>query len=139
MKRILPLALAAAAMIAAQPALADRNKHGKGDDRYARAFCPPGLAKKSPACVPPGQAKKYRRDDDRDWHDRDRGDWRDGDRHYYRVGDRIDDRFVYIDNPYRYGLDPDYYYYRSLDRVFRVDPDTRRILAIVGLVDALLN
>ncbi len=25
-----------------------------------RRHCPPGLAKKSPACVPPGQAKKWR-------------------------------------------------------------------------------
>ena len=88
--------------------------------------CPPGLAKKSPACIPPGLAKKAAPVD----HD-----------YVYvvRIGDRIDDRYVYIDNPYRYGLDPDYFYYRLIDKVFRVDPETRRVLTLVGLADALLN
>ena len=36
--------------------------------------CPPGLAKKDPACVPPGQARKG-------WH---RGDYV-GDRDYHRI------------------------------------------------------
>ena len=39
----------------------DRNLDGFDDRtgrRYGGAACPPGLAKKSPACVPPGQAKR---------------------------------------------------------------------------------
>ncbi|NNF91465.1 MAG: hypothetical protein HKM96_08770, partial [Boseongicola sp.] len=64
------------------------------DTAYAKdKGCPPGLAKKSPACVPPGLAKKgvkrdgyteIRRDDRDRYHDRDDdyvyGDWRRGDR-----------------------------------------------------------
>ena len=39
----------------------DRNRDGIDDrqsSRYAGANCPPGLAKKTPACVPPGQARR---------------------------------------------------------------------------------
>ena len=39
----------------------DRNLDGVDDrtgNRYGGAACPPGLARKSPACVPPGQAKR---------------------------------------------------------------------------------
>src|SRR5687767_7244270 len=42
----------------------DRNRNGllDADERLARkyggALCPPGLAKKTPACTPPGQAKR---------------------------------------------------------------------------------
>jgi hypothetical protein len=39
----------------------DRNGDGIDDRtgrRYAGADCPPGLAKKTPRCVPPGQAKR---------------------------------------------------------------------------------
>lgn len=42
-------------------------KHGANDRDILRAYvigqyrrnCPPGLAKKNPPCIPPGQAKKY--------------------------------------------------------------------------------
>lgn len=44
----------AAAMAIAGPVLAKNNKAGT-----AGGFCPPGLAKKNPACMPPGQYKKY--------------------------------------------------------------------------------
>ena len=53
--------------------------------------CPPGLAKKSPACVPPGQAKKQGyvdRDRDRDRYHRDRDDDDDRSRWLTR-GDRV--------------------------------------------------
>jgi hypothetical protein len=39
----------------------DRNRDGLDDrasNRYGGNACPPGLAKKTPACVPPGQAKR---------------------------------------------------------------------------------
>jgi hypothetical protein len=60
-----------------------------------KGHCPPGLAKKSPACVPPGQAKKGARADDRyerDRYQRDRTH-RDADR--YDRDDRDDDDYVY--------------------------------------------
>lgn len=51
-----------------QRALVDRNHNGVADslerrgnraaNRYGGAACPPGLAKKSPTCVSPGQAKR---------------------------------------------------------------------------------
>jgi hypothetical protein len=122
--------LIATALLAATAGAAAADS-GRSHGGYG--FCPPGLAKKSPPCVPPGQAKKfYGWQDD---HDHDHYD----DVHYIRVGDIIDDRFVFVPDPYRYGLNPDYYYYQALDRIFRVDPDTRRVIAVIGLVDALLN
>ncbi len=40
-------------LAAAAPALAKSHKNATD------GFCPPGLAKKNPPCIPPGQAKKY--------------------------------------------------------------------------------
>jgi hypothetical protein len=149
-------AAAMAAALAATPVLADNGK-GKKHKTYSNHFsahvvqvsCPPGLAKKNPPCVPPGLAKKgyVDHDDDHDHdydHDHDHDyvhDHPDYDDDYrvIRIGDLIDDRFVRIDDPLRYGLNSDYYYYRTLDRVFQVDPETREVLAFIGLVDALLN
>jgi len=86
-----------------------------------RSFCPPGLAKKDPPCVPPGLAGGFP----------------------YRVGDRIDtlhlDDNVIITDPGRYGLDPAATYYLLDDHVMRVDPDTREVLALIGLASALLG
>lgn len=39
----------------------DRNRDGVDDraqNQFGGQFCPPGLAKKTPACIPPGQAKR---------------------------------------------------------------------------------
>jgi len=80
------------AMALGQPALAD-----------TRA-CPPGLAKKSPACVPPGQARKAYRGID--------------------VGDHIGDRDRHlIRYPDRYGLRP----LRAGERYFVVDGNILRV------------
>jgi hypothetical protein len=137
MRPRLPFTAALIAVALAAPALADKDRgHGGQRAFHAQAWCPPGLAKKSPACIPPGQAKKHART----YHDRD-ADWRYGSdwNRYIRIGDEIDDRWMRIDDPYRYGLNPDYFYYRALDRVFRIDPQTRQVLSFIGLVDALLN
>ena len=82
--------------------------------------CPPGLAKKHNGCLPPGQAKKYYG-------------------HRYGVGDRIDDGYIILRNPGRYGLRRDETYYRVGDYVYRVDRDTRRVLDLIGLATAILN
>ena len=82
--------------------------------------CPPGFAKKSPACIPPGQAKKQRY----------RG---------YRIGDRVTGDYVIIRDPSRYGLDPDRTYYRIGDSIVLVDRDTREILDFIGAAAALLD
>lgn len=91
--------------------------------------CPPGLAKKHNGCNPPGLAKKktVRDHDDRDYVYR------------YRIGERISDDYVILRDPRDYGLVPDYTYYRSNDTVYRVDPETRKVLDVIGAVSALLN
>ncbi len=76
--------------------------------------CPPGLAKKAVPCVPPGQAKKL-----------------------YRSGDRIYD-YRWIDNPYRYGLRRGGYYVRAGDYVYSIDPETHKVLNLIGAVADIL-
>lgn len=85
--------------------------------------CPPGLAKKSPACVPPGQAKK-RRDP--------------------RRGDRIDDYddYAWLQDYDRYDLPRlprGQRYYVLNGRVYVVDQSTYEILDLVRAVGAVLN
>lgn len=77
--------------------------------------CPPGLAKKSPACVPPGQAKKFHK------------------------GDRLTGNYIRIDAPEHYGLDPEMTYYRVGDQVYRVDRETREVLDVIGALAALTD
>ena len=77
--------------------------------------CPPGLAKKNPPCIPPGQAKKF------------------------GIGDRITGDYDWIRNPGRYGLDPNETYYRVGDQVYRVDRDTKEVLDLIGAVYQILN
>ena len=78
--------------------------------------CPPGLAKKAVLCVPPGQVKNG-----------------------YRVGDRVDRDYSWINDPYRYGLNRGDSYVRAGNYVYRVDPDTRKVLNLIGAVADILN
>ncbi|MFW8593230.1 excinuclease ABC subunit A [Cribrihabitans neustonicus] len=110
-KRLMFSALAAALAIPAAAQAGGAKAHPG-----TPAGCPPGLAKKSPACVPPGQAKKH-----------------------YRDHTRIDGRYILIPNPGRYGLDPNYSYYRMGGQVFRVDRETREVLDLIGAVAAVLD
>ena len=131
MKRLVITALAAtlALPIAAQ-AKNDHGPKGNAHGQHASA-CPPGLAKKDPACVPPGLAKKAYRDSD--------------DHHaHVRVGEVLDpayigSRYIVVTDPDRYGLDPRYSYYRIDDNLYRVNQDTREVLALIGAVSAILN
>ncbi|WP_037307064.1 hypothetical protein [Ruegeria halocynthiae] len=77
--------------------------------------CPPGLAKKAVPCVPPGQVKKL-----------------------YRTGDRIDRDYIRINDPYRYGLNRGGNYVRAGGYVYRIDPDTRKVLNLIGAVVDIL-
>ena len=117
-----------AATLVATPALSDPGR-GQGKTRgahvsHAAQHCPPGLAKKDPPCVPPGQARKS------------------DDRYYPRVGDvlRVGD-YVVIHDPRRLRLEPrdGWRYYREGNRAYRVDSDTRKVLAIIDLVNAFTN
>ncbi|MGL4281058.1 MAG: excinuclease ABC subunit A [Albidovulum sp.] len=97
--------------------------------------CPPGLAKKSPSCVPPGHAKKRYRDDD------------DDDHHHHRYperGDRIDryDDYSWLRDYDRYGLPRlprGQRYYVLGDRIYAVNQDTYEILNFVRAFSELLN
>ena len=118
---------AVAAVLLAAPAMAEPpHGKGKGHGNHAHAGydCPPGLAKKNPPCVPPGQVRK----DDR--------------RHYPRVGDvlRVGD-YVVIRDPRRLNLETrdGWRYYRDGDRAYRVDPETRKVLAVIELINAFTN
>lgn len=99
----------------------DQGKHGDyhGRSNYV-ADCPPGLAKKNPPCIPPGQARKYGN----------------------RVGDtlRVGD-YIVIRDPHRYDLEQrrGWDYYRDDDRIYRVDSGTRKVLAVMNLIDAFTN
>lgn len=65
------LLLAGIAMLASAAPAAAQPSHAKGKGKHAHVVgqqhpfapgvngCPPGLAKKNPPCVPPGQAMKY--------------------------------------------------------------------------------
>lgn len=91
--------------------------------------CPPGLAKKNVACTPPGQARKSpapRVDDDR-------AEWR-----RFERGERLEGDVILIRDPARYGLG-DGTYYRGGDVVYRVDPETRRVLNVMGALAALAD
>lgn len=95
-------------------------KHGQGTrNGYGVGGCPPGLAKKSPACVPPGQAKKL-----------------------FNVGQRVPQSFngytpysqVPSDLRRQYGLgNDDRYIYRD-NNLYRVDPRTKIVEQILNSV-----
>lgn len=108
----------------------DHDKHGHRHGKHARQVeyryldCPPGLAKKDPACVPPGQARKIVRD------------------YGLGVGQILPrDRYIRISDPYRYDLEPrpGWDYYRGDDAIYRVDSSTRKILAVLNLISAFSN
>ncbi|MCB1341235.1 MAG: excinuclease ABC subunit A [Pseudooceanicola sp.] len=113
------------------------------DKGHSAAGCPPGLAKKSPACVPPGLAKKMddhvRHDDRDDDHDRFRYSDRYDEVYSYRIGDRLRGDYALIPSPDLYGLDRHGTYYRVGDGVYQVDKDTMEVMAVIGLASRLLN
>ncbi|MDX5383896.1 MAG: excinuclease ABC subunit A [Rhodobacterales bacterium] len=89
---------------------------GIGPIHVAAGGCPPGLAKKNPACVPPGQAKQA-----------------------YRIGDPLPDGFILIRTPSRYGLDPRRTYYERNGYVIQIDRETGKILNLIGAIADLLQ
>lgn len=112
--------LAALVLIAlASPTLADSKpkaeKTNKNPPGHAATHCPPGLAKKNPPCVPPGQEKEAS----------------------YRVGDRIPDGWVLVPDPWRYGIRDPGTYWRVGDAIFRVNRETGEVLAILGALAAI--
>ena len=132
MKQVLMLAGAAAFAFAVPAVAKPGNGHGYGHGKGNAAFgvngpigygvggCPPGLAKKNPPCVPPGQAKKL-----------------------YGVGQRLalgfGTPYAYNQIPFdlrsRYGLSPVGSYYYGDGYLYRVNPRTMLIQqAIAALI-----
>ncbi|MDJ1008594.1 MAG: excinuclease ABC subunit A [Paracoccaceae bacterium] len=91
---------------------------------HADKPCPPGLAKKSLACVPPGLARQGVTA--REW----------------RQGDRLDEDYVIIRDRWRYDL-PDLRdgeaYVPVGDAILRVERETLQVIALVGLFGDLVN
>lgn len=137
--RILLMGAAALAMAAPTVSLADPGQHRGGGhgsmkahaghgkaskqgwsskrmstgNRYAGKACPPGLAKKYPGCIPPGQWKKGYRIP---------STWSD----YYVGYDRLPE--FYRD---RYEMNPDYRYMYRDGRVYVIDAITRSIVNVL--------
>lgn len=122
--KLVPILIAALTIspLASTPVTADPGRgHGKGGPIRHVADCPPGLAKRNPPCIPPGQIGK---------------------RYGTRIGDtlRIGD-YVLIRDLDRYGLEQrrGWNYYRDNGRIYRVDSGTRKVLAVLNLIDAFSN
>ena len=142
MERIVTLSIAAALALSIAPdlALAKNAKH-----------CPPGLAKKTPACVPPGLAKKGVEHDRGDDH----GDnWNQDDYHRLREGDIVilDGReYVVVETSGGIVLRRGGDFYRLPvfgdgseivrvgDAILRVDRKTKAVIELIELADLLLN
>jgi hypothetical protein len=98
----------------------DRNRDGLDDraqNQYGGAECPPGLANRTPECVPPGQARKM-----------------------FEQGQRLPDNYRYYSE--FDDIPPDLrsqlpsgsrYIYRD-DTVYVVDPVTRLVTRIINRV-----
>ena len=88
--------------------------------------CPPGLAKKNPPCVPPGQAKKRGSQDE----------WL-----YDRSDHAVDrDNLIFLDDYWRYDLPrlPSNQRYAVLDnRIVVIDRESYQILQLIKVFTAL--
>jgi hypothetical protein len=111
------LAVALALPLAAQAGNAHDHAHQKKSQNQTTQ-CPPGLAKKSPACLPPGQTRISGHD---------------------YVGHQLSGDYVIVTSPERYGLDPRYSYAWKDGHIFRLDGDTMMVLALIGAATAILN
>jgi hypothetical protein len=109
LRTLLAAALSVSAILASVPAEA-KQKH-----------CPPGLAKKNPPCVPPGQVGKS-----------------------WQRGDRVYDDYILIprDEWRRWDLrdyDDDSTYLRVDNQILRVVRDTLIVIEAVRIIDDALN
>jgi hypothetical protein len=100
----------------------DRDRDGIDDraqGQYGGAACPPGLAKKTPACMPPGQANRMFREGQR------LPAGYDSYTDYNSIPEMYRSRVPYMDS--------NRYIYRD-DRVYIVDPATRAVTRIIDLL-----
>ena len=109
----------------ALPRAKDRNRNGILDTdealarKYGGALCPPGLWKKTPQCVPPGQANRL-----------------------FRVGQRVPLRYKWITSYSNiplalrdeFDLDPNFRYVYRNNVIYVIDPTTNLITNIINAV-----
>jgi hypothetical protein len=109
-----------------------KDNNGKEKGNAAAQHCPPGLAKKNPPCIPPGQVGKGgvviqpeivvirpgAAAIDRIVEE------------IYAIGMPLPDRYVVLFDPRAYPQWPRASYARLGDFVYLIDPESRRILAI---------
>lgn len=90
----------------------------RAQNKYGGNVCPPGLAKKTPACVPPGQASRS-----------------------FREGQRVGKGYGYT--PYanipealrnQYNLDDDNRYIYRDNTIYQVDPATSIVTRIINTI-----
>jgi len=115
MRRVLALLLTIALPLMPVDALAGNQKSKTNRGKAVGVGgCPPGLAKKNPPCVPPGQARS----------------------HGYRIGDLFDIlRHDRLKDPWKYGLSGSGPYYRLGNEYIRVDPESSIVLEFLKLLD----
>ncbi len=141
MKHLIAIAIAAASL-----SLFAADAHAKGEKN-----CPPGLAKKTPACVPPGLAKKGVTAKDRGYEVGDRID-----DHEYTIletGDRVifdDQEYIVVNTDYGPVLrrGDDWYrlprsstsdYVRIGDSLVKIDRQTKEVIDLIRLADLILS
>ncbi|MBT8459148.1 MAG: hypothetical protein HKP37_05315 [Boseongicola sp.] len=137
MKYLIPSALTALALVSAPT---DTFAAGKGAKN-----CPPGLAKKTPACVPPGLAKKGGYAIGDHVYDPDYVILRNGDRvifegREYTVVDTTSGTILRRGNDsYRLPRDRSSDYVRIGDNLIKVDRQTKEVIELIRLADLILG
>ena len=102
----------------------DRNGDGVDDRtgrRYGGAVCPPGLANRTPACVPPGQARRGFRE----------GQLVPQNYGNYTTYDQLIGR---VPEAYRTQIPTGYNYIYNGNNVYVVDPRTRIVQDVINLL-----
>jgi len=103
--------LAAACALAIPLAAGNGNGNGHSKAKHSSIHCPPGLARKSQHCVPPGQAKKF-----------------------YRRGDRILEDYIWIGDPGHWAPDPYGSYVQAGGYIYQVNRETQKVLRLIGAI-----
>jgi len=107
-----------------QGTFVDRNRDGVDDraqgNRYGGNVCPPGLANRTPACVPPGQAQRAFRE----------GQLIPQSYRYYTDYDALIGR---VPEAYRTQIPTGQRYIYRDNRVYVVDPTTRLVTNVIDL------
>ncbi len=84
--------------------------------------CPPGLAKKNPPCVPPGQAKQGAISKDP-----------------YAIGAHLPNGYHVVIDPRQYDPHDDIIYTRRGDTIYRVERENGQVIDLIGTIADILK